>query len=376
MKYYIIAGEASGDLHASNLMKELKKLDTKAEFRCWGGDLMKEQGGFLVKHYQELAFMGFVEVLMNLRAIFKNIDLCKKDILEDNPDVLILVDYPGFNLRIAAFAKLKGFKVIYYISPQVWAWKENRVQKIKRVVDRMFVILPFEKDFYKKFDYKVDFVGHPLLDVIENKNTNKSSFEDFIRENDLSRKPIIAILPGSRKQEISKMLDVMLSIKDHYPSHQFVIAAAPSVNKAFYETHIHNKDVGIVANKTYNLLQHADAALVTSGTATLETALFEVPQVVCYSAGTISYYIARNLIKVKYISLVNLVMDKQIVKELIQNDFNAVLLKRELDKLIYDITYTGSLKNNYIDLKKKLGGRGASGKTAELITKYLSGTNL
>ena len=376
MKYYIIAGEASGDLHAANLMKKLKKLDTQAEFRCWGGDLMKQEGGVLVKHYKDLAFMGFVEVLMNLRAIFKNIDLCKKDIIQYVPDVLILVDYPGFNLRIAEFAKHKGFKVIYYISPQVWAWKENRVHKIKRVVDKMFVILPFEQDFYKKFDYKVDFVGHPLLDVIENKNTDKSSFEHFVHENNLTSKPVIALLPGSRKQEISKMLSIMLSIKDHYPSHQFVIAAAPSINKAFYENYIHDKDVSMVANKTYNLLQHADAALVTSGTATLETALFEVPQVVCYSAGAISYHIARSLIKVKYISLVNLVMDKEIVKELIQKDFNAALLKKELDKLLYDTTYSNYLKNNYIKLKKELGGSGASRKTAELIIKYLSESNL
>ncbi len=364
MNYYIIAGEASGDLHASNLMKELKVVDPKAQFRCWGGDLMKEQGATIVKHYRDLAFMGFTEVLMNLRTIFKNIDLCKKDISQNKPDVLILVDYPGFNLRIAEYAKTMGIKVFYYISPQVWAWKESRVHKIKRIVDKMFVILPFEKEFYQRYDYPVDFVGHPLLDAV-----NQFS----IQENSLplnSNKPIIALLPGSRKQEIATMLPLMLSMQKHYSDFQFVIAGAPSQNKEFYQTFIGDSEIKIVFNQTYQLLQKAEAALVTSGTATLEAALFGVPEVVCYKGGAISYAIAKKLVKVKYISLVNLIMDKEIVKELIQNELNETNLKIELDKLLVSNSRNIMLEN-YSELKLKLGGSGASKKTAELMFNYL-----
>lgn len=364
MNYYIIAGEASGDLHASNLMKELKLLDKDAQFRCWGGDLMKAQGADLVKHYKDLAFMGFTEVLMNIRTIFKNIDLCKKDILEHKPDVLILVDYPGFNLRIAEFAKQNKFKVFYYISPQVWAWKQSRVHKIKKIVDKMFVILPFEKKFYDRFNYPVDFVGHPLLDAVSN-YAQQSGTLTFT-----SDKPIIALLPGSRKQEISTMLPLMLSLKKYYSNYQFVIAGAPSQSTEFYKTFIANSDVEIVYNKTYQLLQRSTAALVTSGTATLETALFGVPEVVCYKGGAISYSIAKQLIKVKYISLVNLIMDKEIVKELIQNELNETNLKTELDKLLNTETRKKML-NDYAELKIKLGGSGASKKTAELMLAYL-----
>lgn len=364
MKYYIIAGEASGDLHASNLMKELKVLDVSASFRCWGGDLMQKQGAEIVKHYRDLAFMGFAEVLMNIRTIFKNIDLCKKDILENKPDVLILVDYPGFNLRIAEFAKVNNLKVFYYISPQIWAWKQSRVHKIKKIVDKMFVILPFEKEFYDRFDYNVDFVGHPLLDAVDN----------YAKEsNDLGivfTKPIIAVLPGSRKQEISTLLPLMLSMRKHYPDHQFVVAGAPSQTPEYYKTFFPDNDVKIVYGKTYQLLQKSEAALVASGTATLETALFGVPEVVCYMAGKISYVIAKQLIKVKYISLVNLIMDKEIVRELIQDDLNEQNLKFELDKLLTSET-RNKLLADYTELKTKLGGSGASQKTAELMIKYL-----
>jgi lipid-A-disaccharide synthase len=363
VKYYIIAGEASGDLHSSNLMKELKKRDADASFRCWGGDLMREQGADLVKHYRDLAFMGFTEVIMNLKTILGNIDFCKKDILEHRPDVLILVDYPGFNLRIAEFAKQQNIKVFYYISPQVWAWKQSRVHKIKRIVDRMFVILPFEKEFYKKFDYNVDFVGHPLLDAVKD--------DTLLSSNDIkSEKPVIALLPGSRKQEISVMLPLMLTMVKFFPEYQFVIAGAPSQNKEYYEEFIKDADIKIVYNQTYPLLKKAEAALVTSGTATLETALFGVPEVVCYKGGKISYLIAKQLIKVKYISLVNLIMDKEIVKELIQNELNEKNLKTELDKLLKPESRKRMLED-YMVLKEKLGGSGASGKTAELMINYL-----
>jgi lipid-A-disaccharide synthase len=364
MKYYIIAGEASGDLHASNLMKELKVLDTKAQFRCWGGDLMKAQGAELVKHYRDLAFMGFTEVLMNIRTILKNIDFCKKDITGYQPDVLILVDYPGFNLRIAEFAKAAGIKVFYYISPQIWAWKQSRVHKIKRVVDRMFVILPFEKEFYQRFDYKVDFVGHPLLDAIAN------SPEYSAKLDVATTKPIIALLPGSRKQEIATVLPLMLALQDQYPAYEFVIAGAPSQTPEYYQSFIKGQNIKIVFGQTYQLLQKAEAALVTSGTATLETALFGVPEVVCYKAGGISYTIAKQLIKVKYISLVNLIMDKEIVKELIQHELNESNLKAELDKLLNPVT-RNKIMQDYTELKQKLGGAGASAKAATLMIDYL-----
>jgi len=368
MNYYIIAGEASGDLHASNLMKELKQLDSNSRFRCWGGDLMQAQGGELVKHYSDLAFMGFTEVLMNLRTILGNIDMCKKDILLHRPDVLILVDYPGFNLRVAEFAKQNGIKVYYYISPQIWAWKQSRVHKIKRVVDKMFVILPFEKAFYKRFDFDVDFVGHPLLDAVSNYSEQKDV------KAVQTDKPIIALLPGSRKQEIATMLPLMLSMKKQYPDFQFVIAGAPSQPEEYYRTFIGDADVKIVFGKTYNLLQQAHAALVTSGTATLETALFNVPEVVCYKGGAISFAIAKQLVKVKYISLVNLIIDKEIVKELIQNELNEANLKTELDKLLNPVTRNNMLES-FALLRAKLGGAGASRHTAELMIKYLNQLN-
>lgn len=367
MKYYIIAGEASGDLHGSNLIKQIHQLDTNANIKAWGGDLMETAGCRLVKHYKDLAFMGFYEVAMNLRTILGNISFCKKDIEAFQPDALILIDYPGFNLRIAKWAKAKGIKVFYYISPQIWAWNSRRVHSIKKVVDKMFVILPFEKDFYKKYDYEADFVGHPLLDVVLNKTPNP----DFRSKHGLSDKAIIALLPGSRKQEITKMLDVMLSMLPHYPDYQFVIAGAPSMPLSFYENIIQDTSVKIIQNQTYELLQHSQAALVTSGTATLETALFKVPEVVCYKGNPISYWIAKRLVNVKYISLVNLILDKALVTELIQADFNESRLKEELGKLLSGDSLA-SIKEGYEHLHDSLGNAGASRRTAELIYKNIT----
>jgi len=370
MRYYIIAGEASGDLHASNLMRELKVLDPVCSFRFWGGDKMREQGGELVKHYKELAFMGFTEVIINLRTILKNIELCKRDIVAYKPDVLILVDYPGFNLRIAEFAKRNRIKVFYYISPQVWAWKQSRVQHIKKYVDRMFVILPFESDFYKKFNYPVDFVGHPLLDALEQREKTKDSFEEFVRKNDLDQRPVIAILPGSRKQEIEKMLPVMAKVSSFFPAYQFVVAGVSTQQKSFYLELAGAHRVKYVFGKTYELLEQSTAALVTSGTATLETALFGIPEVVCYKGGEISFRIAKMLVKVDYISLVNLIMEKEVVRELIQNDFNETTVKTELDKLLHQASYRNSVIEGLGELRNKLGGTGASKKTAQLIINY------
>ena len=370
MKYYIIAGEASGDLHASNLMLELGRYDEDAQFRVWGGDLMAARGGVLVKHYRDLAFMGFAEVVANIRAITRNLVFCKKDILEYNPDVLILVDYPGFNLRIAKFAHCKGVRVFYYISPQVWAWKKSRVQKVRKYVDRMFVILPFEKDFYRKYDVDVDFVGHPLLDAIEAEKPKLGTLQDFRTAHHLDERPIIAILPGSRKQEISTMLPVMASVAPHFPDYQFVIAAAPSIPDDFYAGLLPDKNLPIITGRTHQLLFHSFAALVTSGTATLETALLNVPEVVCYKGNFISYQIAKRIVNIKYISLVNLIMDKDVVTELIQNDMNSRRLTDELQKLVKGEKRQQILKD-YQQLREKLGGTGASELVAKLMIKDL-----
>ncbi len=366
MKYYIIAGEASGDLHASNLMKALLEKDAHAQFRFWGGDLMQDVSNDLVKHYRDLAFMGFAEVLMNLRTILNNIKFCKQDILNYKPDILILVDYPGFNMRIAQFVKQKNIPVHYYISPQIWAWKESRIKKIKRDVDQMYVILPFEKDFYeKKHNYPVHFVGHPLLDAIADRD--QIDIEKFKKDNGLNNKSIIALLPGSRKQEITKMLSVMLKMVDKFSDFQFVIAGAPSQDLEFYKKIIKNNEVSIVENKTYDLLSISFAALVTSGTATLETALYKVPEVVCYKGNEISYQIGKRLVKnIKYISLVNLILDKEVVAELIQDDFNEKRLEDELYKIL-DHKKREKIFDNYYELEQKLGGKGASELTAELI---------
>jgi lipid-A-disaccharide synthase len=372
MKYYIIAGEASGDLHASNLMYHLRQKDTGAQFRIWGGDRMEAQGGELVKHYRDLAFMGFVEVLANLRTILRNISFCKADILNYNPDVLILVDYPGFNLRIAKFAFEKKIRVFYYISPQIWAWKKNRVFKIKKHVERMYVILPFEKDFYSKYDVDVDFVGHPLLDAIENEKPNLHSLEEFREKHNLDERKIIALLPGSRKQEISKMLPVMLSVTDDFPEFQFVLAGAPSVPDEFYRNLTKDHHIKIITGATHDLLHNAHAGLITSGTATLETALLNLPQVVCYKGNNISFQIAKRIVDIKYISLVNLIMDREVVKELIQGDMNQNNVKQNLE-LILQEERMNQIFSDYDELKQKLGGTGASETTADLMLERLTG---
>jgi len=361
MRYYIIAGEASGDLHGSNLIKALHRQDSKAKVRCWGGDEMEAAGATLVKHYRDLAFMGFVEVLKHLRTIMNNIAFCKRDILNYKPDVLVLIDYPGFNMRIAEWAKKQGIRVVYYISPQVWAWKEKRVEKIRRDVDKMLVILPFETDFYQKWNYNVTYVGHPLIEVINNELQKPVQ--------SLSDKQIIALLPGSRQQEIKVKLPIMLEMVDLFPDYQFIIAQAPSLQEAFYKDIIGDKNVLLAKGQTYNLLKQSKAALVTSGTATLETALFGVPEVVCYKGNPISYWLATKLIKVKYISLVNLIMDKPVVTELIQYDLNKNMLQASLNKCLNDETYKRQLSEDYKTLWHKLGDRNASDLAAqEIIT--------
>ena len=369
MKYYIIAGEASGDLHGSNLIKELKKLDTSAVVHCWGGDKMQQAGADLVKHYRDLAFMGFWEVIKNIFTILRNLKFCKKDIEQFQPDALILIDYPGFNLRIAKWAKPKNLRIIYYISPQVWAWKENRVKMMKETIDKMIVILPFEKDYFKnKWNWEVDYVGHPLVEVVESSKLKVESQK-------FSDKPIIALLPGSRKQEILKKLPVMLEVSKTFPSHQFIVAKAPGVNDDFYSSLLNPyNNVSAVSGKTYDLLIQSKAALVTSGTATLETALFGVPEVVCYKGSPISYQIAKRVIKVKYISLVNLIMDKLVVKELIQHELTVDNLYRELSELLQNETRRATLKKDYSDLKNILSQGGhASHKAALSIVNYLQG---
>tara|TARA_R110002096_G_scaffold353021_2_gene546300 strand:- start:2121 stop:3251 length:1131 start_codon:yes stop_codon:yes gene_type:complete len=373
MNYYIISGEASGDLHGANLIKAIKKLDTSASFRFWGGDLMAAEAGTPIKHYKELAFMGFIEVIMNLPTILKNISFCKKDIRANRPDVVILIDYPGFNLRIAKAVKGMGIKAFYYISPSIWAWKQSRVHLIKKVVDRMFVILPFEKAFYKKFDVDVDYVGHPLLDAIEKRDNSEERKSTLRKEMNLDDQNMVLLLPGSRKQEINAMLPIMLEQSKSFPKFQFVIGAAPGLDLSIFDNFIKTyPKVKIVVNRTYDLLQLAHAALVTSGTATLETALFKVPEVVCYKGSFISYQIAKRLVKVKYISLVNLIMDREVVKELIQEDLNEKLLKAELGKLLEDNAYRAEMQANFEKLIDQLGDGGASMRLAQLMVEDLN----
>lgn len=360
MRYYLIAGEASGDLHGSNLIKQILVKDPNASIRAWGGDLMEAAGATLVKHYRDLAFMGFIEVIKHLGTILKNIQFCKQDILDTAPDVLVLIDYPGFNMRIAEWAKKQGIKILWYISPQVWAWKANRVEKLKRDVDVMLVILPFEVDFYKKRNVTVHYVGHPLIEVIE-----KEKLQAPLQS--ISTKPIIALLPGSRKQEIQQKLPVMLQMVKHFPDHQFVIAQAPSMPDEVYYVWIKDEPILLVKNQTYSLLKQAKAALVTSGTATLETALFGVPQVVCYRGNPISYWLAKKLIQIKYISLVNLIMDKPVIKELIQNELNETTLKYELTQLLKEGNYRDTMLQDYKALWHLLGDQSASTLTAETV---------
>ncbi|NND14757.1 MAG: lipid-A-disaccharide synthase [Eudoraea sp.] len=365
MKYYIISGEASGDLHGSNLIRALKSKDPEAQFRGWGGDHMAEAGATLVKHIKETAFMGFLEVALNVRTITRNIRLCKEDIESYQPDALIFIDYSGFNLRIAQWAKPKGFKTHYYISPQLWASRANRIEKIKSHIDHMYVILPFEKEFYTSHGFEVNYVGHPLLDAIQ--RMKPTSKEEFRASHGLvPDKDIIALLPGSRKQEIQKVLPVMLSAAKAFTDYQFVIAGAPTIDPEYYRSFISGVDVTIIQNDTYSLLSHAHAALVTSGTATLETALFGVPQVVCYKGSWFSYQIAKRLITLEYISLVNLIMDKEVVKELIQKDLTSKNIQSELEKILSG-TERELQKTAYNLLQQRLGSSGASERAAALI---------
>lgn len=367
MKYYIISGEASGDLLGAYLMKELKAQDANAEFRFWGGDQMQKVGGILVKHYKDLAFMGFWEVATHLNTILKNIQFCKKDILQYQPDALIFIDYPGFNLRIAKWAKNKGFKTFFYVAPQIWAWKENRIKTIKKYIDYLYVILPFEKPYFEeKHNYPVHYFGHPLKDTLTHYSVNPETFK---QEYHLQEKPIIALLPGSRKQEIINILPQMLSVIPEFNDYQFVIARVSSIDMAFYQKIIGNAPVHIITDKTYELLSVSQAALVASGTATLQTALFRVPLVVCYKTSTISYEIAKRILKLKYISLVNLIMDKPVVTELIQNNLNTVNLKFELQKLLSN-DYRERLLKQYDNLEHKLGTSSVSRNIAQHIIEH------
>jgi lipid-A-disaccharide synthase len=367
MKYYLIAGERSGDLHAANLIKALKREDSQATFRAWGGDAMQKAGAELVRHYRELAFMGFWEVFKNLRTLSRFINECQADILANRPEVLILVDYAGFNLRIAKFARANGIKVFYYISPKVWAWNQKRAWKIKALVDRMFVIFPFEKEFYRKFAYEVDYVGNPLLDEIAAFAPDPS----FRQQHQLDDKPIIALLPGSRQQEVEKMLEVMLSVKIHLPGYQFVVAAVTNLPATFYEGLARQYGIRVVYDKSYDLLAQATAALVTSGTATLETALFEVPQVVCYRLSWASYQITKMLIRVKFISLVNLIANREVVPELIQAELNPDRLLRELQNILPGSAGRETQLAGYREIKEMMGTAGASATTARLMVGYL-----
>ena len=378
MKYYLIVGEASGDLHASNLMRALKELDAEASFRFFGGDLMSGVGGTRVKHYKELAYMGFIPVLLHLRTIFKNMDLCKKDIVDWNPDVVILVDYPGFNLKIAEYIKKHtDIPIYYYISPKIWAWKEYRIKNIKRDVDELFSILPFEVDFFKGHQYPIHYVGNPCVDAVDAYQKNHAeSFREFVASNSLSDKPIIALLAGSRKQEIKDNLPMMLeAAKPFVDKYQLVLAGAPGIDPAYYQQYIDSAvPIKIIFGQTYRLLQQAKAALVTSGTATLETALFRVPQTVCYytPVGKLISFLRRHILKVKYISLVNLVANKEVVRELVADTMTVVNVRSELNALLNDETYRGQMLKEYDRMIKILGPAGASHQAASKMIELLS----
>lgn len=375
MKYYLIAGEASGDLHASNLMRELKKLDSMAHFRYWGGDLMEQQGGQLVSHYRDTAYMGVFEVVKHLPDIFRNFRRCNADIKSFNPDVVILVDYPGFNLRMAKKIKKLGIKVFYYIAPKIWAWNQSRVHKIKRNVDKVFTILPFETDFYARFGVPVVYSGNPLLDAIHSRPFKNETFNEFLQRHQLPDKPLIALLAGSRKEEIDRLLPDMIAMMPHFPEFQFIIAGAPSFSMKDYDHYLEGvKEVKVVFNETYSLLQQAHAAMVTSGTATLETALLKCPQVVCYKmwGGSFTDFVSKKIIiKVPYISLVNLIMNRQVVKELFQSSFSLEELQNELKLLCYNETYRHEMMKGYDELGYIMGGPGSSERTARLMRESL-----
>jgi len=369
MKYYLIAGERSGDLHGANLMKGIKANDPEAEFRGWGGDMMQTEGIDLVTHYKDTAFMGFLEVALNIRKIAGFLKKCKRDILAYKPDVIILIDYPGFNLRIAAFGKQNGIKTFYYISPKVWAWNQKRAWKIKKNVDQMFVIFPFEIDFYKKFDFKVDYVGNPLMDAIDAFKPDP----DFKKKNNLDENlAIIALLPGSRRQEIINMLDLMLTVQPHFSGYQFVIAGVKNLPASLYDKYEAINNVSIVYESTYDLLSVSEAALVTSGTATLETALLNIPEVVCYKTSGFSYAVAKRLIKVPFISLVNLIMEKEVVRELIQDELNEQELVAELAAILEGGVKRETLLKQYFELQSLVGGAGASERAGALMVDSLT----
>lgn len=377
MRYFLIAGEASGDLHGSNLVRELKLQDPDAQFRFFGGDLMAAQAGVPpVLHYREMAFMGFIKVMMNLRAISRNMEKCKADIVDFKPDVIILIDFAGFNLRIAEFAKSIGLKTVFYISPKIWAWKTSRIKKIKKYIDKMLTILPFETEFYAGFNYPVEYVGNPLLDAIEEFKANDHQTEtDFRRSNNLTDKPIVGLLAGSRKQELDLMLPVMIEVSRQFPEYQFVISGAPGLDRDYY-TKVIGADcnIPIVFGQTYNLLKFSRAALVTSGTATLETALFGVPEAVLYriSAPDFLYRIGRKLLKVKWISLANLIVGREIIRELVQMDCNPRTIANELHKILDDKQYNAEFQRNYAELRQRMGSAGASQRAAQAVIKFVS----
>ncbi len=375
MKYYLIAGEASGDLHASNLMRSLRRLDKDADFRFFGGDLMSEQGGVLVKHYREMAFMGIIPVLMNAKTILRNLTFCKKDIAAYHPDVVVLVDYPGFNLKVAKYVKTQlHIPVHYYISPKVWAWKEYRVKSFKKYVDKMLCILPFEVEFFKKHNYDVHYVGNPTVDAVAARDFQNETFNEFIAANNLENKPIIALLAGSRKQEISGNLPVMLQASKSFEGYQLVIAGAPGIDAGFYDEFISDGSATVVFNQTYRLLAQSDTALVTSGTATLETALLNVPQAVCYRMPMpkLSHWAFENILHTPYISLVNLICGKQVVRELFAKYFTLDNLRDELKRLLHVKTYRQNMLSNYREMREILGAPGASDRAAEIIFENIS----
>jgi lipid-A-disaccharide synthase len=371
MKYFIVAGEPSGDLHGSNLIRELIKADPYAEVYCWGGELMEQAGGSLMMHYRKLAIMGFANILFNLRTIAKNLALCKKQITSLNPDVVILIDFPGFNLRIARFGKSAGIKVFYYISPKIWAWNESRIKKIKRYVDRMFIIFPFEVEFYRKHDYIVEYYGNPLVDEIERKKAALGDPDEIKKLLKLDNRPVIALLAGSRNQEITHVLPQMLKIVKYFPEYQFVIAGVRSIPGSLYNKIIGDQPVNLVTDRTYEILSLAQAALVTSGTATLETALMGIPQVVCYRNEFFSMLIALMVVKVKYISLVNLIMGDEVVKELVQYDLTFERLMKEFKAIINGGEKREKILNDYRSLAYKLGPAGASSRIALEMVKSL-----
>ncbi|MDR1405863.1 MAG: lipid-A-disaccharide synthase [Prevotellaceae bacterium] len=371
MKYYIIAGEASGDLHGSALIKGLKHADPHAEIRAWGGDRMAANGATLVKHYRDTAVMGFVEVLLQLPKVLRNIRYCRRDMIAFRPDAVILIDYPGFNFRMAQFAKKRGLKVFYYIAPKVWAWKERRVKRLQRNVDKLFVIFPFEKDYFKKWGIEAFYAGNPLVDTIRERLSEQEPAAMFRQRNRLSGKPIIAVLPGSRRMEINYVLPRIVPLADCFPDHQFVIAGAPATGLREYEKYLRTKTVRLVQDQTYELLSHAEAAIVASGTATLETALIGTPQIVCYGGNEISFQIARRLVRVKFISLVNIIMNREAVRELVQHDLTAGNLQNELQAILPGGTKRAAQLRDCAELRKLLGAQGAAERIARQMTDEL-----